>query len=103
LVVLVGQNTTGWPEILAASLQAGDRAEIVGANTPGEVETTASFYLPNGSRVFIESASFRLPNGEELGNSGIRPDVEVEASWDEVLPDSDPVLDAAVELLSTPK
>ncbi len=103
LVVLVGQNTTGWPEIRAASLQAGDRAEIVGANTPGEVETTASFYLPNGSRVFIESASFRLPNGEELGNSGIRPDVEVEAGWDEVLPDSDPVLDAAVELLSTPK
>lgn len=103
LVVLVGQNTTGWPEILAASLQEGNRAEIVGANTPGEVETTASFYLPNGSRVFIESASFRLPNGEDLGNSGVKPDVEVKAGWDEVLPDSDPVLDAAVELLSTPK
>ena len=103
LVVLVGQNTTGWPEILAASLQAGDRAEIVGSNTPGAVETTASFYLPNGSRIFIESASFRLPNGEELGNSGVTPDVEVEEGWDEVLPDSDPVLDAAVELLSSPK
>ena len=103
LVVLVGQNTSGWPEILAASLQAGERAEIVGANTPGAVETTASFYLPNGSRVFIESASFRLPNGEELGNNGVKPDVEIEAGWDEVLPDSDPVLEAAVELLSTPK
>lgn len=103
LVVLVGQNTSGWPEILAASLQAGERAEIVGANTPGAVETTASFYLPNGSRVFIESASFRLPNGEELGSNGVKPDVEIEAGWDEVLPDSDPVLEAAVELLSTPK
>ena len=103
LVVLVGQNTSGWPEILAASLQAGNRAEIVGANTPGAVETTASFYLPNGSRVFIESASFRLPNGEDIGNSGVKPDVEVEAGWDEVLPDSDPVLEAAVELLSTPQ
>jgi carboxyl-terminal processing protease len=103
LVVLVGQNTSGWPEILAASLQAGERAEIVGANTPGAVETTASFYLPNGSRVFIESASFRLPNGEELGTNGVKPDVEIDAGWDEVLPDSDPVLEAAVELLSTPK
>ena len=102
LVIIVGQNTTGSPEIFAASLQAAGRAEIVGANTPGAIESTASFYLPNGSRVFIESASFRLPNGEEIGNSGVKPDVEIEAGWDEVLPDADPVLDAAIELLSTP-
>ncbi|MCI0551699.1 MAG: S41 family peptidase [Anaerolineae bacterium] len=102
LVILVGQNTTGSPEIFAASLQAGGRAELVGANTPGAIESTASFYLPNGSRVFIESASFRLPNGEEIGNSGVRPNVQIEAGWDEVLPNADPVLDAALELLSTP-
>ncbi len=102
LVILVGQNTTGSPEIFAASLQSGGRAKLVGANTPGEIESTASFYLPNGSRVFIESASFRLPNGEEIGNSGVKPDVEVEAGWDQVLPDADPVLDAGIELLSTP-
>jgi carboxyl-terminal processing protease len=102
LVIIVGQNTTGSPEIFAASLQAGERAQVVGANTPGAIESTASFYLPNGSRVFIESASFRLPNGEEIGNSGVKPDVEVEAGWDDVLPEADPVLDAAVELLSTP-
>ena len=102
LVIIVGQNTTGSPEIFAASLQAGERAAIVGASTPGAIESTASFYLPNGSRVFIESTSFRLPNGEEIGNSGVKPDVEVEAGWDEVLPDADPVLDTAVELLSAP-
>ena len=102
LVILVGQNTTGSPEIFAASLQAGGRAELVGANTPGEIESTASFYLPNGSRVFIESASFRLPNGEEIGNSGVKPDVEVEAGWDQILPDADPVLDSGIDLLSTP-
>ena len=101
LVILVGHNTTGSPEILAGSLQAADRAEIVGTTTPGEIESTASFYLPNGSRVFIESASFRLSNGEELGTSGVKPDVLVEVGWDEVLPDADPVLDAAVELLDT--
>ena len=100
LVIIVGPNTTGSPEIFASSLQSGDRAEIVGATTPGEIESTASFYLPNGSRVFIESASFRLPNGEDIGNNGIQPDVVVKEDWDEVLPNADPVLDAAVELLS---
>ena len=103
LVILVGSNTNGFPEILAAGLQAGKRAEIVGAATPGSIETTASFYLPNGSRIFIASTSFRLPTGDDVGNDGVKPDVEVDAGWDEVLPDADPVLESAVELLGEQK
>ena len=99
LIILVGENTSGFPEILAAGLQGGSRAHIVGANTPGAIETTTSFYLPNGALIFVESTSFRLLNGEEIGNSGVKPDVEVEAGWDEVLPNADPVLEAAVKLL----
>lgn len=99
LVILVGENTTGFPEILAAGMQAGGRAQVVGAITPGAIETTTPFYLPNGALIFVESTSFRLLNGEEIGNSGVRPDVEVEAGWDEVLPDADPVIEAAIKLL----
>ena len=101
LIILVGQNTNGFPEILAASLQASSRAKVIGANTPGAIETTSSFYLPNGARIFVESASFRLPNGDEIGNSGVKPNVQIEAGWDEILPNADPVLEAAVELLDT--
>ena len=103
LIILVGPHTSGSPEILAASLQANDRATVVGDATPGAIETTTSFYLPDGSRIFIETASFRLPNGEELGNSGIKPDVVVDAGWDEVLPTDDPVLLRAIELLGLDK
>jgi len=99
LVVLVGQNTTGLPEILAASLQASERALIIGAPTPGSIETTSSFYLPDGSHAFVASASFRLPSGEELGQNGIKPDVLIEADWDEIVPDADPALEAAIEAL----
>ena len=103
LVILVGQNTTGFPEILAASLQMHKRAIAVGEQTPGAVETSSSFYLPDGSQIFVESTSFRLPNGEELGNIGVKPDVPIEGSWDEVLPNKDPVLDKAIELLGEQK
>jgi carboxyl-terminal processing protease len=103
LVILVGPNTNGFPEIFAAGLQAGERAKLVGANTPGTIETTTSFYLPNGARVFIASTSFKLPNGNDVGNNGIKPDVLVEAGWDEVLPNADPVLDSAIKLLSSLK
>lgn len=101
LIILVGQNTKGFAEIFAGSLQASKRALIVGETTSGEVETPTAFYLPDGSRAFIQSTSFRLSNGVDLGNTGVKPDVPVAASWDQILPNHDPVLDRAVEIIGT--
>jgi len=103
LVILVGKNTNGFSEIFAASLQMYKRATIIGEATPGEVETQSSFYLPDGSRIFIESTSFRLSNGDEIGTNGVTPDIQIEASWDQVLPNDDPVLDKAIEILGDTK
>jgi carboxyl-terminal processing protease len=99
LVVLVGPNTTGTPEILAASLQMQGRATVIGEKTPGSIEGATSYYLPDGSELFIETTSFMLPNGEEVGTQGVVPDIVVEAGWDEIQPNNDPVLDQAVEQL----
>ena len=79
------------------------RATIVGTITPGSVETTSSYYLPDGSRIFVETTSFVLPNGDEIGASGVQPDIQVEAGWDEILPDADPVLEAAIKALESQK
>jgi carboxyl-terminal processing protease len=99
LVVLVGANTTGSPEILAAALQAHERAIVIGQRTPGEIEGSLPFYLPDGSEAFIQTTSFVLPNGQDVGVTGVIPDIEIEVGWDEVLPDQDPVFDRAVEVL----
>ena len=99
LVVLVGQNTNGTPEILAASLQMHDRATVIGEKTPGSIEGATSYYLPDGSELFIQSTSFILPNGAEVGTQGVLPDVTVEAGWDEIHPNNDPVLKQAIEHL----
>lgn len=96
LIVLVGRNTQGFPEILAGSLQAQGRALVVGDLTGGSVERPSAYILPDGSRVYLETVSFVLPNGAEIGLDGVRPDVRVEAGWDDVLPGRDPVLDAAI-------
>ena len=103
LVILVGQNTKGFAEIFAASLQASQRAVIVGEPTTGEVETQSSFYLPDGSRMFLQSASFRLSNGDELGMTGVVPDLLIPAGWDQVLPNEDPVVDQAIQILGSLK
>jgi carboxyl-terminal processing protease len=103
LVVLVDEKTIGFAEIFAAGLQQNKRAIIVGEKTPGSVETQAVFYLPDGSRLFVESTSFQLANGEELGNIGVVPDVQVPGRWDEVDPDNDPALNKAIEILEKAK
>ena len=99
LAVLVGQNTSGTPEILAAGLQMNERAIVIGEKTPGSIEAAVPFYLPDGSEIFIQTTSFVLPNGDEVGTNGVAPDLEVEAGWDEILPNIDPVLDRAIQYL----
>ena len=99
LVVLVGRNTSGTPEILAASLQMHERAVVLGEKTPGSIEGATSFYLPDGSEIFVQTTSFVLPTGEDVGTTGVVPDVAIQAGWDEILPEDDPVLDRAIETL----
>ena len=99
LVVLVGENTNGTPEILAASLQLNKRATVIGENTPGSIEGATSYYLPDGSELFIQTTSFALPNGDEVGTRGVVPDILIEEGWDQVQPDDDPVLDRAIKHL----
>jgi carboxyl-terminal processing protease len=99
LVLLVGENTRGLPEIFAASMQSNNRATLIGSNTSGNIETLAGYLLPDGSQVFIASTSFRFSGGEDFGINGIRPDVQIEARWDQIIPSEDPVIQAAVESL----
>ena len=103
LVVLVGRNTSGTPEILAASLQGQERATVIGETTPGSIEGATSYYLPDGSELFIQTTSFMLPNGDEVGTQGVIPDLVVEEGWDEISPNKDPVLEKAIELLGEQK
>ena len=103
LIILVGQNTTGFPEILAGSLQMHKRATVIGETTPGAIETSSSYYLPDGSEAIIETTSFVLPNGDALGTTGVVPDISLQQGWDEVLPNRDPVLDRAIQYLDEQK
>jgi len=103
LIILVGSNTQGFPEILAGSLQMHNRAIVIGETTSGTIETSTVYPLPDGSRVFIQTTSFVLPNGNQIGFTGITPDIRVESGWDEILPSQDPVLDAAIEELRLEK
>jgi carboxyl-terminal processing protease len=66
LVLLVGRDTEGTPEIFAAALQGAGRAVLLGQPTPGAVEGFEEVALPDGSRMFLATSSFRTSGNLDL-------------------------------------
>ena len=99
LAIIVGPDTQGAPEIFAAAMQSIGRASIVGMPTPGAVEVVEEFPLPDGSRAFIVTGSYRTPQGRDVGREGVEPDVKVDLDWDEVSQADDAVRAAAARAL----
>jgi carboxyl-terminal processing protease len=99
MAILVGPDTAGSPEILAAALQSAGRAVLVGLPTPGAVEGFTEVPLPDGSRIFLATSSFRTKKNVDLASSGLAPDLPVKADWDQITADGDPVLLTAAQWL----
>ncbi len=99
LVALIGPDTEGMPEVLAAALQARERATVVGLRTPGNVASFVDYTLPDGSRLTVMTRSYRSPDGREIGIDGVRPGVPASLDWDQVSGRNDPVRDVAVSVL----
>jgi len=99
LTLIVGPDTEGSVEVFAAALQDSGRATVIGLPTPGRIFGYETMPLPDGSRLTLAVSSFRTETGNDLGESGVAPDVRVDADWDEVEPDNDPVIERALQIV----
>ena len=99
LAILVGPDTSGAPEVFAGALQATGRAPLVGLPTGGNVLSFRQQTLSDGSLLTFADSSYITPNGRDLGITGLTPDLLIQADWDEVTPEFDPVLLGAIDLL----
>jgi carboxyl-terminal processing protease len=77
LVVLVNGNSASASEIVAGSLQARDRARLVGARTFGKGSVQVDYELANGGDLHLTVAHWFLPNGRSIDKQGLTPDVAV--------------------------
>ena len=100
LVILVSNNTVSYAEIFSGALQDIGRAKIVGQTTSGRVETLFGYNFPDSSKIWIAKERFEPVNSRTgWQGTGVRPDVEVLAEWDEFTFENDPALVIALKLL----
>lgn len=82
LVVLVNEGSASASEIFAGAVQDHKVGTIVGTTTYGKGIVQTVRQLSDGSAVKLTVSKYYTPNGNNIHEVGIQPDVEVELSDD---------------------
>jgi carboxyl-terminal processing protease len=89
VVVLVNHGTSGAAELAAAAILEDKRGDVVGDRTFGEGSVQKTMELPDGSALILTVAKYSGPNGKQIQDDAVQPDVVVASSADEY-PDQEP-------------
>ncbi len=103
MVVLVNEWSASAAEIVAGALQDYGRAQLVGVTTFGKGSVQNIIPLDNNQGVVgITIAQWLTPKQLLIQGTGIKPDVVVTMTQDDITAGRDPQLDAAVQHLLNP-
>ena len=97
--VLTSRRTVSAAEDFLAMLRSNHRAAVIGAPTCGTTGTPMLLKLRCGGSARICSVGYQLLDGTAFLGLGIRPDIPIEPTPEDILTGKDPVLDAAVSRL----
>lgn len=90
VVVLVDRGTASASEIVSGAIKDRGRGTVVGVRTFGKGVFQEVQPLSNGGLLDITVGQYYLPNGENIGNKGVRPTVKAsddpDTQRDEALP-----------------
>lgn len=85
LVVLVNQGTASAAEIIAAAVQDRAAGLVVGTKTFGKGVVQSIYPLDKGTGLKLTTEKYLSPLGREINKVGIKPDVPVDGSDDQIL------------------
>lgn len=98
LIVLINGSSASASEILSGALKDHNRAILVGETTFGKGMVQKIFDLPNGSGINVTVSKYLTPNGTDINQKGITPDVKVELTIDDLKKDRDVQLEEAKKI-----
>ncbi len=80
LVVMINENSASASEIYAGAIKDYGAGKLVGIQTFGKGIVQRIFDLGDGSALKLTIAKYFTPNGNDIHEIGVAPDVEVELS-----------------------
>jgi carboxyl-terminal processing protease len=101
LVILINEGTASASEITAGAIQDYGRGTLIGTTSygKGSVQNWIPLRTEAGG-VRITIARWLTPNGNQINEVGLTPDIEVPYTQEDVDADRDPQLDAAIEFFN---
>ncbi len=101
MVVLANEGSASASEILSGALKDDRGIKIIGKKTFGKGSVQEVIPLSDGSTVKITVAEWHTPSGISINKEGIKPDVEVDITPDDMKNQKDPQLDKAMEVIKS--
>lgn len=98
LVVLINEGSASASEITAGAIQDLGRGTLIGVTSygKGSVQNWIPLRTEKGG-VRITIARWLTPNGNQINEVGLTPDIEVQYTEEDIEAERDPQLDAAID------
>jgi len=99
VVVLINERSFSDAEVFPTGFKALERGVVVGVPTNGGVIGTGSTTLINGATLRLPRVGWFSMEGKNLEGMGVKPDVLVEETPEDILAGRDPQLARAIQVL----
>lgn len=100
LVILTNEVSASASEIVASALQDLGRATVIGQRTCGCLLGYLGYAdLPGGGQLAYSEIGFVTPKGHRIEGEGVKPDIEIQLTRDDILFARDRALEAAERFL----
>jgi len=100
VVVLINQGSASGAEILAAALRDNRQIKLIGETSYGKGTVQRLVDLSDGSSIKITIANWLTPKGATIEGEGIKPDIEIKMTQEDIEKGIDPQLEKAEEIIS---
>lgn len=101
VIILVNKGSASASEIFAGALRDNKGVKLVGEKTfgKGSVQTLETFKDDSSLKVTV--AKWFTPSGISIADEGLKPDVEIALSEENINSGKDPQLEKAIEILNS--